>query len=387
MTVFRMNIEADPASWTYWPEHEDLSVELSKLLAAAQDGGSTVAECLLGAGRIRIGDDNSWYREWKAIADSNKERGDAAFGGGNYVTARSNWLRAINYYQASVIPLSGGDAAWAALPNMRECAAKYLRCRKPAGEIVTIPWLRDHPLQGYFLPAGFGSGRAPTVICLGEPGCTKETLFGLERHARDRGLSLLLVDLLGTRTGNGLERVIGQANPESAISCVMDYVSERDDVDERRVAVLAHECASSFVARGVANDPRFAAAVCDGGIWDLHERAFLASRLVAENADVVPHVEASRVARNIRIPLLITLGERGWLEAARVTEIADQLKMRHPDVTLRIFRSSETASQQGHADNSTLACEFIFDWIANRLGAEIARSKPRLHSVTSLDSI
>ena len=60
MTVFRMNIEADPASWTYWPEHEDLSVELSKLLAAAQDGGSTVAECLLGAGRIRIGDDNSW---------------------------------------------------------------------------------------------------------------------------------------------------------------------------------------------------------------------------------------------------------------------------------------------------------------------------------------
>ena len=354
MTVFRMNIEADPASWTYWPEHEDLSVELSKLLAAAQEGGSTVAECLLGAGRIRIGDDNSWYREWKAIADSNKER---------------------------------GDAAWAALPNMRECAAKYLRCRKPAGEIVTIPWLRDHPLQGYFLPAGFGSGRAPTVICLGEPGCTKETLFGLERHARDRGLSLLLVDLLGTGTGDGLEKVIGRADPESAISRVMDFVSERDDVDERRVAVLAHECASSFVARGVANDPRFAAAVCDGGIWDLHERAFLASRLVAENADVVPHVEASRVARNIRIPLLITLGERGWLEAARVTEIADQLKKRHPDVTLRIFRSSETASQQGHADNSTLACEFIFDWIANRLGAELPQSKPRLHSVTSLDSI
>jgi hypothetical protein len=370
------NIEAAPASWAYWPEREDLSAELSKLLAAAQDGGSTVAECLLAAGRIRIGDDNSWYREWRRVADSNKERGDAALGSGNYVTARSNWLRAINYYQASVFPLSGGDDAWAALPNMRECAAKYLRCRKPAGEIVTIPWLRDHPLQGYFLPAGFGSGRAPTVICLGEPGCTKETLFSLERHARDRGLSLLLVDLLGTGTGNGLERVIGRANPESAISHVMDYVSERDDVDERRVAVLAHECASSFVARGVANDPRFAAAVCDGGIWDLHERAFLASRLVAVSADFVPDVEASRVARNIRIPLLITLGEQGWLEAARVTEIADQLKMSHPDVTLRIFRSLETAAMQGHADNSSLACEFIFDWIANRLGAELAQSKP-----------
>jgi hypothetical protein len=375
MTV-HMNIEAAPASWTYWPQHEGLSLELSKLLAAAQDGGSTVAECLLAAGRIRIGDDNSWYREWKAIADSNRVRGDDAFGSGNYVTAQSNWLRAISYYQASVFPFSGGDDAWAALPDIRECAAKYLRCRKPAGEIVTIPWLKDNPLQGYFLPAGSGSGRAPTVICLGEPGCTKETLFGLERHARDRGLSLLLVDLLGTGTGNGLERAIGRADPESAISHVMDFVSERDDVDERRVAVLAHECASSFVARGVANDPRFAAAVCDGGIWDLHERAFLASRLASVNADVVPDVKASRVARNIRIPLLITLGEQGWLETGRVTQIVDQLKTSHPDVTLRIFRSSETASQQGHAENSSLACEFIFDWIANRLGAELAQTKP-----------
>jgi hypothetical protein len=374
MTV-HTNIEGVPASWTYWPEHEELSVELSRLLAAAQDGGSTIAECLLAASRIRIGDDNSWHREWRRIADINRERGDAAFDSGNDVTARSNWLRAVNYYQAAAFSLADGDGTQqAALSNMRECAAKYLHCRNPAAEIVTIPWLRDHPLEGYFLPAGLGSGRAPTVICLGEPGCRKETLFKLERHACDRGLSLLLVDLLGNGI-DGLEKVIGRADPESAISRVMDYVSGRDDVDERRVAVLAHECSSSFVARGVASDSRFAAAVCDGGIWDLHERAFLASRPVAANADVVPDVQASRVARNIRIPLLVTLGEQGWLEAGRVTQIVDQLKTKHPDVTLRIFSSVETASQQGHADNSTLASEFIFDWIANRLAAEAAPSE------------
>ena len=44
----------------------------------------------------------------------------------------------------------------------------------------------------------------------------------------------------------------------------MDYLVDRDDVDECRVAILADEWSSSFVARGIAFDDRFAAAVCDG---------------------------------------------------------------------------------------------------------------------------
>jgi hypothetical protein len=34
---------------------------------------------------------------------------------------------------------------------------------------------------------------------------------------------------------------------------------------------------------------------------------------------------------------------------------------------LKIFRQDETGAAQGHADNPTLANEFIFDWIASRL--------------------
>jgi hypothetical protein len=36
-------------------------------------------------------------------------------------------------------------------------------------------------------------------------------------------------------------------------------------------------------------------------------------------------------------------------------------------LTLKIFTQGETGSAQGHADNPTLANEFIFDWIASRL--------------------
>jgi hypothetical protein len=65
---------------------------------------------------------------------------------------------------------------------------------------------------------------------------------------------------------------------------------------------------------------------------------------------------------------LISAGERGWLKPDRMKQFYDELKADGRDVTLRIFTSDETAAAQGHADNTTLANEFIFDWLASRLG-------------------
>ncbi len=49
-------------------------------------------------------------------------------------------------------------------------------------------------------------------------------------------------------------------------------------------------------------------------------------------------------------------------------ELHDGLRRDGRDIALKIFTSDETAAAQGHADNPTLANEFIFDWIASRLG-------------------
>jgi hypothetical protein len=62
----------------------------------------------------------------------------------------------------------------------------------------------------------------------------------------------------------------------------------------------------------------------------------------------------------------VTVGEHGWLEADQVTELFEQVRGTHPDLSLKLFRGSETAASQGHADNPTLANEFIFDWLAHR---------------------
>jgi len=135
-----------------------------------------------------------------------------------------------------------------------------------------------------------------------------------------------------------------------------------------RIAILADGWGSSFVARGIAFDDRFAAAACDGGIWDLHERAFLARRAPFQAEFPRPDIDLSRVARNIKCPVLITTGECGWLKPERVRELYRQIEAGGRDVTLKIFAVSETAAMQAHVDNPTLANEYIFDWIASRLG-------------------
>jgi dienelactone hydrolase len=358
-------------SWIFWPGRDDeKGIEFARLLASAQDGGATIAECLQASGRIVEGDDASWHREWQRLACASAQRAEVAHAAGCDVTAGKNWLRAVNYYLASIHLFdAAGCPCLAVVEAMRKCAESYLRHATPGGEIVSIPWLRSRPLQGYLLrPAGRRSA-SPVVVCMGEPGHRKEEyLVKLARHAGERGLALFALDFRGEGNADCGVELIGDHGIESVLSTVLDHLVERDDIDASRMAVLADCWGSSFVARGVgAEQHRIAATVCDGGLWDFHERCFLAGRASGGEVDAASEPFASRVARNIECPLLITLGERGWLQAGRAGEFVDRLQSSGRDVTLKIFTSAETAAEQGHADNPTLANEFIFDWLRTRL--------------------
>jgi dienelactone hydrolase len=254
-----------------------------------------------------------------------------------------------------------------AIQSMRQCARDYLDHRNPRGEVVLIPWPGGYPLEAYFLPAPEAAQPMPAIICIGEPGQRKEEyLYKVARYAGERGMVLLAVDLLGAGQDAQFEEIVGRSDLETTVGHVMDYLVERGDVDGKRIAIMADGWGSSFVARGIAFDGRFKAAVCDGGIWDLHERAFLMGRTPVE-VELIRQ-GFSRVARNIKCPVLISAGERGWLKAERVRELFDRLRADGRDVTLKIFTTGETAATQGHADNPTLANEYIFDWVATRLG-------------------
>jgi hypothetical protein len=100
----------------------------------------------------------------------------------------------------------------------------------------------------------------------------------------------------------------------------------------------------------------------------MHEQAFLMNHLSRDGAGE-GGLERSWPAHRIHCPVLVTVGEEGWLESSIVADLFERLKARQPGIALKIFESSETAAAQGHSDNPTLANEFIFDWVADRLEA------------------
>src|SRR5882757_7119197 len=244
--------------WILCPEREDISAEFTRLLTAAQEGGATIAECLMIARQLKRGDEQSWHREWKKLARTNRHRAEAAFAEGHMATAQRNWLRAMNYYSAAAMPLDPADERrWVAVLAMQDCARRSLATRGPAGEVVTVPWVEGHSLQGYFLPAPSANGRAPTVICIGEPGHRKEEfLFKLAPHARERGLSMLALDLLGDQRDDYTDTLLQRRDLESSIASAMDYLETRGDVDFDRVAIVADGWGSRSEERRVGKECR-----------------------------------------------------------------------------------------------------------------------------------
>jgi dienelactone hydrolase len=168
--------------------------------------------------------------------------------------------------------------------------------------------------------------------------------------------------------------VAGRPDLETSIGRCVDYLIERGDIDERRIGILGDGTGSSFIARGVALDQRVAAAVCDGGIWDLHERAFLMNRMCrTEGSKAALNLEKfghHGIMKEFKCPILVTLGEHGWLDASECESFSRYFEDHGLDISVKVFRAAETAASHGHFDNPTFANEYMFDWLSDRLGLD-----------------
>jgi len=363
----------EPGGWMQWPDNEDYSLQFMRVLGSAQEGGSTISECFLTASHIAAGDDESWYRAWKSIADSNKTRGDLALEAGNVHSALSNWLRASNYYRTSEIFLKLDDHRRAdALERMRACSYLVVAHQPSGGELVRIPCFEGGFVEAYFLRAPGAESRAPVVVCVGGSDHLKdEHLHTLLRQAHSRGLSLLLADLPGQGSAPRIKGMV-RYEVETAISCCVDYLIARGDIDERRIAIFGGGLGAAYASRAAGLDDRFAAAVCDAGIWDMHQRVTATLWMPGDGGQDTIGDEIRRLKRHggvtsIKCPILMTFGEHDWLDIRHADALCEALKDEGADVTLKVFAATETAAAHGQSDNPTIGNEFVFDWIATRL--------------------
>ena len=56
------------------------------------------------------------------------------------------------------------------------------------------------------------------------------------------------------------------------------------------------------------------------------------------------------------------------LKAERARQLVQKSRIGSSDIVLKVFTAAETGAAQAHADNPSLANEYIFDWLESQLG-------------------
>ena len=352
--------------WIHWPDHEPESLRLRQLLGDAQEGASCISECLLVADRIAPGDDESWQREWHVLADCIAARARSSLASGHLSTARYESLRALNYYRTSAAFLDPADSRTAELSALaRACARSFLELLAPRGERVRIPTQRGI-LHGYLIRSPAAPRKSPAIVCVGESRDSKEDLLvRFQSHAIARGFSLLAIDL--SHPVDPLDAGVTHDHQEALQSCV-DYLILRDDIDGTKISIVGDGIGGTHATRAAVYDRRLAAVVCDGGFWDDREYQYVAATL-ADNFGwplrSMPHKYV--LARQIQCPCLVVVGAHGYGSVEEFMALQQHCAEAGVAIDLKIYSDEETGSSHRQVDNPTVARQYIFDWLKDRL--------------------
>lgn len=381
------------ANWfTYFPEDYRWSSAVCNIVGTAQFGSSDIGEVDRAGRRLRerLGDDDAWFEEWRALGDQIRSRAEGYEADGHRFSAASAYLRACSYYQYGERFRTPKDvAALEAFGTSVQCFHRFAALTdRPRIERIEVPY-EDGSLPGYLVHAeNTDTERPPCVVFFDGLDITKELQYtrGVPELVR-RGMSCLVMDGPGTGEAIRFRGLPLRHDYEVAGSACLDYLATRPDVDSDRVGVLAISLGGYYAPRCAAMEPRFAACVAWGAIWDYHETwrkrieaSFKTSLSVPGHHiswildvdtldEALTKLEDYRldgVVQQMRCPFLVTHGaEDEQVPLADAQALYDASGS--PDKTLRVFTADEGGTQHCQRDSISIAVAAMFDWLQEKL--------------------
>jgi dienelactone hydrolase len=269
-----------------------------------------------------------------------------------------------------------------------ECFHQFVGQTDVKIEIVEVPF-EGGSLPGYFVHAqNTDAKRPPCAVYFDGLDITKEIQY--LRGAPDlvkRGISCLVMDGPGTGEAIRFRGMNLRPDYEKAGSACIDFLSKRDDVDASRIGVVAVSLGGYYAPRCASLEPRFAACIAWGAIWDYHatwkkriDAHFNASMSVPGHhimwilgvdtvEEALRRLEAFRldgVVQKMRCPFLIVHGaddEQVPLADAKALYNASGSS----DKTLRVFTAEEGGAQHCQRDYLTLGAATMWSWFEDKL--------------------
>jgi pimeloyl-ACP methyl ester carboxylesterase len=388
---------------------ESFSFETLRAVGYAPYGGADIGEVMATAARITPGDWESWYREWRALADRIATIAEKCDADGHTASASSAYLRASNYYRTAEFFLRDDPSND---PRVADTSARAIETFRAAPEIqahwtrVGIPY-EGIELEGYYLNST-GDEPGPTLLAHGGYDSTVEELFFTAGEAaRRRGWNCLIFEGPGQGTAVRVNKLPFRYDWEAVVTPVVDFALNLRGVDPDRIALIGMSMGGYLAPRAAAFEHRIAACIAYDGVFNmsaaftqtaaLHEsgseqpvaaldslithRAELPSspRWAISNAlwvfngttaqellDGVKDYDLTDVAGQITCPTLVCEAEKDHFFSGQPQMLYDALRC---PKTLLKFTSAEGAEEHCHVGAMTLFHQRMFDWLDDTLGS------------------
>jgi dienelactone hydrolase len=381
----------------YFPSHYSWSLGV---LMAAQLGGElteidTACRSLKAlAERPNAKDDPeahaAWIEAWAALARRVEEFA------ARDETAGHRWSAGRKYLRASVYWFTAERMASHKTPAKRElydamtrCFARAVALRDEPLEFVSIPY------EGTTLPALLyrapQAGPRPAMIHFDGFDVTKEWmhLCGISREFAHRGISTLMVDHPGIGAALRLQGMPMNHDSERWARAAMDWLETRNDIDARRVGVIAMSLGGYYAPRAAAFEQRLACCVAWGARWDNdgshgrmlrdpdaprsvtgwvdHALWYYGAANTGEAAEKIARMTLQDVAGKITCPLLVAHGANDRQVPLEQAERTVREATRSRRAELRLFHADEGGVEHCSGDQFSVAIDAMTDWVADIL--------------------
>ncbi len=274
-----MELDSSSASNTVFTdilEHPEFEFKLFRELGLASYGASTLGECFMVAKGMGVWDLAGWVREWSGLAARVEQQARAAEEQGHVTSATEHYLRAANYYHMAeyyAIVAEGAHVDFGL--KSQACFLKALEGLPWKGGLVELT-ANGKVYPSYFLqPDDSGAVRPTVLVVPGIESSGEELYFYHGISALNRGYNVLLFQ--GPGQAGALRRDPDsrlQHDYEIPLQVALDFLTDREDVDNDRIALIGNGFGSYFATRVTVFDPRVRALVVNPPYLNLH-RSFI----------------------------------------------------------------------------------------------------------------